>query len=177
MRKRKRKLNFNPRSPCGERLCDFVPQSHKSNISIHALRVESDQGRFFVMEQGCISIHALRVESDRGSKTNCPYCGISIHALRVESDYDISIVIILRLISIHALRVESDLAVLRTCERLPDFNPRSPCGERPRLSIFVYKNKLDFNPRSPCGERHLINDLETSVYSISIHALRVESDW
>ena len=57
-----------------------------------------------------------------------------------------------------------------------NFNPRSPCGERPAggdvrgipgpISIHAPRvgsdrviwrsswDKLDFNPRSPCGERH-----------------------
>ena len=34
------------------------------------------------------------------------------------------------------------------------FNPRSPCGERPRACRVRHKNQ-NFNPRSPCGERHL----------------------
>ena len=37
-------------------------------------------------------------------------------------------------------------------KKLGNFNPRSPCGERPPASkpnLVV----LDFNPRSPCGER------------------------
>ena len=36
-------LNFNPRSPCGERLCRaFVPVNGAVNISIHAPRAGSD---------------------------------------------------------------------------------------------------------------------------------------
>ena len=34
----------------------------------------------------------------------------------------------------------------------PNFNPRSPCGERP-LSIMRTFCASNFNPRSPCGER------------------------
>ena len=78
------------------------------------------------------------------------------------------------------------------------FNPRSPCGERPRgrgpppgprrISIHAPRVGSDrlssartprscyFNPRSPCGER-LIGDAEsTIVVDISIHAPRVGSD-
>ena len=39
----------------------------------------------------------------------------------------------------------------------PNFNPRSPCGERPgppEASRILHPN---FNPRSPCGERLPIN--------------------
>ncbi len=34
-----------------------------------------------------------------------------------------------------------------------DFNPRSPCGERPTASANWW-GRTNFNPRSPCGERH-----------------------
>ena len=34
-----------------------------------------------------------------------------------------------------------------------DFNPRSPCGERPRRRPRSIKRPRHFNPRSPCGER------------------------
>ena len=59
----------------------------------------------------------------------------------------------LKFISIHAPRAGSDAADgLRFCKN-SDFNPRSPCGERPyhccRTALPLY-----FNPRSPCGERH-----------------------
>ena len=34
------------------------------------------------------------------------------------------------------------------------FNPRSPCGERPGI-LMGWKTGRNFNPRSPCGERPL----------------------
>ena len=36
-----------------------------------------------------------------------------------------------------------------------DFNPRSPCGERPILCAKDKIMLIYFNPRSPCGERQL----------------------
>ena len=78
-------------------------------------------------------------------------------------------------ISIHAPRVGSDLADKVLVLPLLNFNPRSPCGERPNhhlrnhaLSLFqstlpvwgattkacLSGTRLSyFNPRSPCGER------------------------
>ena len=41
----------------------------------------------------------------------------------------------------------------RFSHRQPDFNPRSPCGERLGGAEPGRENQ-DFNPRSPCGERH-----------------------
>ena len=77
--------------------------------------------------------------------------------------------------SIHAPRVGSDCQGMRRRPRGLDFNPRSPCGERPgkgpsrnahnQISIhaprvgsdFIKVSKMpeskNFNPRSPCGER------------------------
>ena len=33
-----------------------------------------------------------------------------------------------------------------------NFNPRSPCGERP-CTVLKRSRPRNFNPRSPCGER------------------------
>ena len=57
-----------------------------------------------------------------------------------------------KLISIHAPRAGSDPHALKGGLLLYHFNPRSPCGERPRLSVRSWTHR-DFNPRSPCGER------------------------
>ena len=37
---------------------------------------------------------------------------------------------------------------------ISDFNPRSPCGERPKAGVIMPPSTY-FNPRSPCGERPL----------------------
>ena len=79
------------------------------------------------------------------------------------------------IISIHALLAESDMPIGTIPAKKPNFNPRSPCGERLVLSFFFlpylqFQSTLslrratslvmligcppqDFNPRSPCGER------------------------
>ena len=61
-----------------------------------------------------------------------------------------------------------------TSSRL-NFNPRSPCGERP-LSITPYNPPKNFNPRSPCGERRVGRCRRQRARRISIHAPRVGSD-
>ena len=127
-------------------------------ISIHALLAESDVPHPR-QRRGCavISIHALLAESDGGASSRTPRpCTflstlslrratqrrpvyrravlISIHALLAESDPWRSCAYQRGNISIHALLAESDPL---THVRLPpsnDFYPRSPCGERPRLS-------------------------------------------
>ena len=81
---------------------------------------------------------------------------------------------------------------------LPDFYPRSPCGERHAANISESKDGQisihallaesdprgqlptpeppDFYPRSPCGERHPDGRVTCCEYEISIHALLAESD-
>ena len=79
-------------------------------------------------------------------------------------------------------RFQSTLSVWRAticwCVTSPpvlNFNPRSPCGERPS-SIRLCHQTWYFNPRSPCGERPCCVFSITVISTISIHALRVESD-
>ena len=43
-------------------------------------------------------------------------------------------------------------SITRSTGGLNNFNPRSPCGERP-FSILTLRVIIYFNPRSPCGER------------------------
>ena len=103
------------------------------------------------------------------------------------------------MISIHALLAESDcpcwppwqracvfLSTLslrratgragRPPARLPDFYPRSPCGERHRRRCCCNPTTGYFYPRSPCGERPQQTCYERDCPRISIHALLAESD-
>ena len=123
------------------------------SVSIHAPRVGSDPDDRRESEQGEVSIHAPRVGSDRqcdpedrdrvrfqstlpawGATGKCPertgYAKVSIHAPRVGSDQQAAGV----------------------CSRRCCFNPRSPRGERLRIS-FETNLEQGFNPRSPRGER------------------------
>ena len=130
--KNERKINFNPRSPCGERQVYFMLISDRIKISIHAPRVGSD----------------LKPELVRASSPDFnprSPCGERLHimddlmdTLQFQStlpvwgatfpDNPIRDYI---QISIHAPRVGSDAAATATTAAPPNFNPRSPCGERP----------------------------------------------
>ena len=101
---------FYPRSPQGERRFSFRLTAPYSEISIHALRKESDAGSCLWLERTAISIHALRKESD-ATRPRCYSMGGDI--------------------SIHALRKESDYTNLGRHRGNNDFYPRSPQGERP----------------------------------------------
>ena len=57
-----------------------------------------------------------------------------------------------------------------------DFNPRSPCGERPRDAGRRSRHSSNFNPRSPCGERLDVCLVGLPLGIISTHAPRAGSD-
>ena len=130
---------FNPRSPCGER---------RDLSSLDAAAAS-------------ISIHAPRVGSDCPARRQCQHLplAISIHAPRVGSDdeeknaYN------------WLYKFQSTLpvwgATLRNLKELKgrtNFNPRSPCGERPSWTTTPSWRRY-FNPRSPCGERRFLNEV------------------
>ena len=109
---------FYPRSPCGERQVRLRAKAGSlPPISIHALLAESDTTGLFA---------AIKIE-------------ISIHALLAESDprFRVTLVFVLA-ISIHALLAESDAGVpaFLCCHFY--FYPRSPCGERRRLTRIAF---------------------------------------
>ena len=104
--------------------------------------------------QTVISIHVLRVEDDWPyRRSNRSILCISIHVLRVEDDVMSCGGLQSSKISIHVLRVEDDPAQTSTLQRVGDFNPRPPCGGRPK---------------------HMEDGAKK--YGISIHVLRVEDD-
>ena len=82
------KIYFNPRSPWGERQSQNAFINRAIDISIHALREESDlKWQPLSVEEAKISIHALREESDyKFFPFWLASIIISIHALREESD-------------------------------------------------------------------------------------------
>ena len=154
-----RSPHFNPRSPCGERHAGHTHLVHGDTISIHAPRVGSDaKGRLIEIESADFnprspcgerlkrrerregrhgdfnprspcggrrneSFYAAsyrRFQSTlpvwgatRRYAANCNHSGISIHAPRVGSDHN--------MVAIHMVD--------------DNFNPRSPCGERPTLFL------------------------------------------
>ena len=104
------KINFYPRSPCGERHNVVSKTVPAGEISIHALLAESDDIGNLTIEGFFISIHALLAESDGKSTTLTRIAWISIHALLAESDCPASWFDLWGWkISIHALLAESDV--------------------------------------------------------------------
>ena len=128
----RKRVNFNPRSPCGERPIQPHNSGRILRISIHAPRVGSDANGASVAARRLISIHAPRVGSDSVRVTGVspdskfqstlPVWGATIHGYSF---------LIAGKISIHAPRVGSDILALADIpKREKYFNPRSPCGER-----------------------------------------------
>ena len=124
-------------------------------ISIHAPRVGSDayrcynrsSGRNFNPRSPCGERQFLRGQ-------NKAFCDISIHAPRVGSDSPRDQPSAMSCPFQSTLPVWGATSTAWTALSIPaNFNPRSPCGERPtrRKPTRKYGN---FNPRSPCGERH-----------------------
>ena len=65
------RLNFYPRSPCGERRPLIFSVQPRKTISIHALLAESDHYDNYNLHCLEISIHALLAESDRARQQQC----------------------------------------------------------------------------------------------------------
>ena len=149
-----RSMDFNPRSPCGERRYPAQMQQPNIGISIHAPRAGGDRVVIVrVRYVDDISIHAPRAGCDiRGVKSLLPE-GISIHAPRAGGDRSRTEWEALIHISIHAPRAGGDQNGLLPTTPRANFNPRSPCGGR----------------RDVCG-------LLGQFYVISIHAPRAGGD-
>ena len=123
-----------------------------------------------------ISIHAPRTGSDGSHRRAKFTAAISIHAPRTGSDSQAGDgARLLRRISIHAPRTGSDTPSAAGSSGLEYFNPRSPHGERRKVSNQDGLS-FDFNPRSPHGERHCAPFMDMGKSVISIHAPRTGSD-
>ena len=85
-------INFNPRSPRGERLAETLQHTPLSlfQSTLSARRATSEAVKAIV-HYAYISIHALREESDLRSYGLSKIWLISIHALREESDSKIKL--------------------------------------------------------------------------------------
>ena len=105
------------------------------------------------------------------------FTSVSIHAPHVGSDIFAVKKHVYTNVSIHAPHVGSDVLFNIGFLFNGSFNPRSPRGERLRVTYKQKPRHCCFNPRSPRGERrgccrgyHLISNY------VSIHAPHVGSD-
>ena len=147
-------VDFNPRSPDGERPFKPVGPKYGGYISIHAPRMGSDA----TIRQAAIIRAYFNPRSPDGERRKRGTEGgqgttISIHAPRMGSD---------RRLSTGALSRRHFNPRSPDGERQPtsrikaptrNFNPRSPDGERPGRPLGIRQVSGYFNPRSPDGER------------------------
>ena len=121
----------------------------QSTLSLR--RATSSSQRFWLSQ--VISIHALLAESDRYKATTRGRAAISIHALLAESDDDVGGGMIEEI----------------------NFNPRSPCGERPMV-FRCSMGRASFQSTLSLRRATMELCLAGEVMWISIHALLAESD-
>ena len=72
-------------------------------------------------------------------------------------------------VSIYALREESDPVTLHLTKRSKNFNPHSPCGERPTRTWPTRRTSY-FNPHSPCGERRSSSPTRSPTTNFNPHS-------
>ena len=123
---------FNPRSPCGERPIPTARSTRWRDFNPRSPCGERRNRRRPSAGQREISIRAPLAGSDRPRARRLkptPWLFQSALPLRGATTYE------------------------SPTSRPSDFNPRSPCGERP-LRARPCRCPPYFNPRSPCGERH-----------------------
>ena len=147
-------LYFNPHSPCGER----------------------PEEAFAKMENTTISIHTPHAGSDFYSSFLSPAAIISIHTPHAGSDLPVLLVVLPGQISIHTPHAGSDPGFIAAFLNRVDFNPHSPCGERPDTTDHCQHTLTNFNPHSPCGERPTHDRHIKADLLISIHTPHAGSD-
>ncbi len=160
-------IYFNPRSPCGERQVVIADDWDLTMISIHALLAESDIHDIKTANTKLCNFNPRSPCGERrhAERGNAPtILIISIHALLAESDVCTPAALIHSWpISIHALLAESDQASSPRTYRTQPFQSTLSLRRATGDVIKYYKQLAnDFNPRSPCGERPLLR------YSVSV---------
>ena len=162
--------SFYPRSPCGERL--RVDAAQRLTPLHFSPLLAGATFQLLAVQRGGVSTHAPLAGSD--SSVPASACSVKLHAplrgattptdptavgtwfqptppLRGATP-DEPDLLVDPSVSTHAPLAGSDFRPRRRGHRRRCFNPRSPCGERPRR----YGRRIrstGFNPRSPCGER------------------------
>ena len=192
--------NFNPRSPCGERLYYACVNSIRYKISTHAPRAGSDVCILFWFQwQERISTHAPRAGSDltNGASVDpfkvfqptLPVRGatdyntggtggnmISTHAPRAGSDAPHLLPRHRQRISTHAPRAGSDSTLLFFPYPVIAFQPTLPVRGATCSSVIVSPCRFSFQPTLPVRGATQILDTTITVQTISTHAPRAGSD-
>ena len=143
------RLYFNPRSPRGKRQKDRRTGLNVSRISTHAPRVGSDTPGRYAWEFASIFQPTLPAwGATQAHRLALPLRYISTHAPRVGSDATHLGYVIFFKISTHAPRVGSDKFSHFVPCLFPNFNPRSPRGERLK-TVQITVDAYQFQPTLP----------------------------
>ena len=193
------RLDFYPRSPCGERPNNLHISEKWARISIHALLAESDWMPWTLSSRPARFLSTLSLRRATPQRPHTLYgriyfyprspCGerlsknaaigkptlISIHALLAESDLYVNMPCAFDIISIHALLAESDAFRSPRIALMVDFYPRSPCGER-RICACMCTILRIFLSTLSLRRATLLMWYQCNAVIISIHALLAESD-
>ena len=130
-----------------------------------------------VVDVLAISIHVLRVEDDRANQQAAFMQQLfqsTSSVWRTTADRTATLACVL--ISIHVLRVEDDSAEFAGKFLHKDFNPRPPCGGRPREKGKKKMDELFQSTSSVWRTTCLKGSSNPDDFLISIHVLRVEDD-
>ena len=147
-------MDFNPRSPCGERLVSMVSSAMVKEFQ-PTLPMRGATGPSCSRRP---KDHDFNPRSPSGERHRPPPSTVC------------------REISTHAPHAGSDPSVVWVVLRKLDFNPRSPCGERRQSLLRSSGFPENFNPRSPCGERRAKRSKLRCMRAISTHAPHAGSD-
>ena len=177
-----RRIDFNPRSPRGERHHLTLGNALARYISIHAPRAGSDLS---LPARTPYPLCYFNPRSPCGERQraiaycDARYVDISIHAPRAGSDRLIDVTPTGDKLFQSTLPVRGATPHCPTCgiHAAHYFNPRSPCGERRSRATSESPHPGNFNPRSPYGERRADSGMDMPTGIISIHAPRTGSDY
>ena len=122
-------------------------------VSIHALRV----GRDGFSGAGCSSLESFNPRAPCGARLFPCYCGAATNRFQSTrpvrgATATLSSSIASARVSIHAPRAGRDALRSPVYSGRSRFNPRAPCGARPRRHSMMLRPSC-FNPRAPCGAR------------------------
>ena len=148
-------VDFNPRSPHGERRLSTIDKSPALAISTHAPRTGSD-----LRSENNVNIRVL-------FQPTLPARGATDRGIIIGFE---------RIISTHAPRTGSDKWICNHHGCWLIISTHAPrTGSDVHLLLLVILS-IYFNPRSPHGERHTLFGLWHTVRIISTHAPRTGSD-
>ena len=150
----RRSRNFNPRTPCGVRPAKVVYQGGEAYISIHAplAGCDAEQGRPAKKHRRFQSTHPLRGATvPRLPKGHV--CIISIHAPLAGCDVGFTILRIVKkeFQSTHPLRGAT--FQIEVCKPLADISIHAPLAGCDWYKFLTFLLRNNFNPRTPCGVR------------------------